>query len=93
MTKPFNITLSTAGFGCLANTGLKFTTGDAPMQFGLMYSNNTYVSERIKLTQVVEPVAYNDNNVEISLPSFIIFKETSLQFLISDPHFESVGKY
>lgn len=49
-TKPFNVTLGSAGFSCLPNTGVKFTTGDAPVQFGLLFTNNTIVSERVKLT-------------------------------------------
>lgn len=92
-TQPFNVTLSTAGFGCLANTGVKFTTGDPPLQFGVLFTNNTVVSDKIKLTQIAEPVAFNDANQEMSLPAFVTFKKESLQFVIANPPYESVGSY
>jgi hypothetical protein len=61
------------------------------MQFGIVYANLTQTAEGMKLTQIIEPVAMNESNEDISLPGFITYK--SMQFTIANPPYEQIGKY
>ena len=70
---------------------MKYYIGDQSQQFGIVYMNHTDVKD-IKLTQILEPVAFLDENL-ITLPSFIKYDKDNRSFSVDSIHYIDQGKY
>ena len=75
ITTTFSVSLSSAGFECFYNVPVFYKVGDPPLNFAILFRNNTSVTDT-PLKQILQPLATDENGSEISLPSFVQYDST-----------------
>jgi hypothetical protein len=83
-TCPFYVTLGMAGYGCLYNPGVTFTTGDPSMTFGILFANYTFTKD-LKFTKDIQPSFLDNGMNPIPQPGFVSYNPSTRLFTINNP--------
>ena len=92
MTASFNVTLSDSEITCFQGSQKVYSIGEDPLSFGVQYLNKTSVVN-IKLTNIQEPIALNNEKNKIELPYFVKFDKKSKVLTVDGASFGDVGAY